>query len=122
MHGGGTSSGLLQSRGALGSQTFSLTCENSTLDLLLMRSTVSCSSSLQTKRRGNGELCIEMSQSTTRVGSRLMPATHPSEILTDHKHGQHHGRPDASEAARVGVPEFVQVLTLFKLDAEVVPL
>lgn len=40
VHGGGTSSGLLQSRGSLGSHTFTLKCKNSTLDPKPMRSMV----------------------------------------------------------------------------------
>ena len=75
----------------------------SILDLNPMRCTASCSSTLQTERRGDGELCIKMTQTATRVGSIWMQTTHLGEILTSEKHGELHGTRldhDARSSAR----------------------
>ena len=61
-----------------------------------------------------------MAYSTTRVGSRLMAATHPSEILADDKHDNLHGRPNVVVGRGEARHEFAEVLTLPKLHAEVV--
>ena len=58
----------------------------------------------------------------TLVGCRPMPATHPSEILTDGKHDQPHGRLDGVRRRARRPHEFAQVLTLLKLHARMVAL
>ena len=49
-----------------------------------------------------------------------MLAVHPSEILSEDKHDQPHGRLVGVRGSSRRRHEFVQVLTLFKLDARVV--
>ena len=112
-HGGGTRCGLRQSRGAWGSQTFTLTCEMSILDLNPMRCTASWSSTLHTERRGDGELCIKMTKTATRVGSICMQATHLGEILASEKHDQPHGRRDERDGGLAAAIVFDEVLTKF---------
>ena len=92
----------------------------SILDLNPMRCTASCSSTLQTERRGDGELCIKMTQTATRVGSIWIQTTHLGEILAPEKHDELHGRLDDDDGHPRRRHEFAQVLTLLKLHARVV--
>ena len=121
MHGGGTGCGLRQSQGASGSPTFDLPCQVDLHDPNPMPCTGSCSSVLRNEATQQWSVCIELARSTTRVGSSLMPATHPGEISADERHDELHRRPDGRARSARDDMEFDEVLTLLKLGAQVVP-